>query len=286
MFRKKRKLRISRIKRPSIKRADPMPKSRFVTERRKNTRFNQIKRAFIKLLLLTIIVLGVYSIYFSGYFMINNIYIDNETSQSKVLEEKIKTLIPSTIGKNLISVDLQELEVKILENFPEIETIKLKKDYPNGIIIQLKEYPLIANVIHESNIKKSYVINSMGYVIKEDLENTSLPYIRIKSEEPVNKDTPLIEKSKLTYILNAMQLYEEKFGMRIVEAQYKNIARETHLLTEKGFYIWLEMQNPAEDQLKKLKKILVKLDIYKENLQYIDLRIAGANGDKIIYKRK
>jgi len=46
------------------------------------------------------------------------------------------------------------------------------------------------------------------------------------------------------------------------------------------------MQNPAEDQLKKLKKILVKLDIYKENLLYIDLRIAGANGDKIIYKRK
>ena len=38
--------------------------------------------------------------------------------------------------------------------------------------------------------------------------------------------------------------------------------------------------------LKKLKKALVKLDIYTEDLQYIDLRIAGGNGDKIIYKRR
>ena len=33
-------------------------------------------------------------------------------------------------------------------------------------------------------------------------------------------------------------------------------------------------------------KALVKLDIYNEDLQYIDLRIAGGNGDKIIYKRR
>ena len=38
-------------------------------------------------------------------------------------------------------------------------------------------------------------------------------------------------------------------------------------------------------KFKKLKKSLVKLDIYTATLEYIDLRIAGTNGDKIIYKR-
>lgn len=284
---KRRRIRItSRIPRKAVNRSMPMPKSKFSSERRKNTRFSQIKKAFVKLFLISIIGLGIYSVYFSSYFMIDNIYINNESSESKIIETKIKKLIPNTIGKNLILVDLKALEIKILENFPEIENVKLKKDYPKSITIELNEFPLVANVIHESSIKKSYVINSMGYIIKEDLENTSLPYIRIKSDEPVNKDNPLIGKTHLVYILNAIKIYEEKFGMRIVEAIYKKTARETHLLTEKDFYIWLEMQNPAEDQLKKLKKILVKLDIYKENLLYIDLRIAGANGDKIIYKRK
>jgi len=46
------------------------------------------------------------------------------------------------------------------------------------------------------------------------------------------------------------------------------------------------MQQPSENQLKKLKKSLVKLDIFNEPLEYIDLRIAGGNGDKIIYKRR
>jgi hypothetical protein len=50
--------------------------------------------------------------------------------------------------------------------------------------------------------------------------------------------------------------------------------------------VWLDMQKPIEEQLKKLKKALVKLDIYTESLEYIDLRISGTNGDKIIYKRK
>ena len=82
------------------------------------------------------------------------------------------------------------------------------------------------------------------------------------------------------------KILEDKFGMRVVEVIYKKVPREIHLLTERDFYIWIDMQNPADEQLKKLKKALVKLDIYTENLEYIDLRIAGGNGDKIIYKRR
>jgi len=74
--------------------------------------------------------------------------------------------------------------------------------------------------------------------------------------------------------------------MKILEAEYKVIPRELHLKTEKYFIIWLDIQKPFEDQLKKLKKALVKLDIFNEPLEYIDLRISGESGDKIIYKRK
>ena len=74
--------------------------------------------------------------------------------------------------------------------------------------------------------------------------------------------------------------------MKIIEIEYQVIPREVHLRTEKYFYIWLDIQKPYETQLKKLKKALVKLNIYDDELAYIDLRITGESGEKIIYKRR
>ncbi|MBI4975533.1 FtsQ-type POTRA domain-containing protein [Candidatus Peregrinibacteria bacterium] len=199
----------------------------------------------------------------------------------------MKKIISDSLGKNLITIDLSIFETRILNKFPEIQEIDVSKNYPSSIEIDFKEYPMTANVILEGpTMKKNYIINSIGYAVKEDMENKSLPYIRLKSDEPLNTDTRMIEQSNLKYMLDSATYFQDKFGMRIVEIRYKKTAREIHLLTEKDFSIWLDIQRPFEDQLKKLKKALVKLDIYKENLSYIDLRIAGESGDKIIYKRK
>lgn len=228
-----------------------------------------------------------YAFFFSNLFTINSIRINNDAFENEGLNEEIKTKISDILGGNILFINTEELQLKILKEFPEIESVSVNKDHPRSIIIEFEKLPLVANVINESSsIKKSFIINSIGYAIKEDLESQNLPYIRIQSEEPVNTETPVIEATNLTYILNTISYFEDKFGMRVVEVEYKKIPREIHLLTERDFYIWIDIQRPAEEQLKKLKKALVKLDIYTENLQYIDLRIAGESGDKIIYKRK
>jgi cell division septal protein FtsQ len=232
-------------------------------------------------------IIGLYFIFISNLFLINDIRFLNESFENENFNQEIENTISSFISENLFLIDTEEITSQIIMNFPQIEEVTVNKNYPHTITIEFTKYPLVANVINEStNIKKNYIINSIGYAIKEDLENQNLPYVYIETDEPVNTNIPVIEEAKLNYILNSIKYFEEKFGMRIVEVEYKKIARELHLLTEKDFYIWLDIQVPAEEQLKKLKKALVKLDIYKENLQYIDLRIAGESGDKIIYKRK
>lgn len=228
-----------------------------------------------------------YLIFFSNYFKIKDVAVINKDFSNETLSEEIQSSLSNIIGKNIFLIDTEELEKKVIGFFPQLESITLGKNYPDTLEIEFSEHPLVANVINEStNLRKNYIINSVGYAIKEDLENHNLPYIRMKSDEPVNTELPLIEKNQLSYILNAITYFEDKFGMQITEVEYKKIPREIHLLTERKFYIWLDIQRPAEDQFKKLKKALVKLDIYKDNLEYIDLRIAGSNGDKIIYKRK
>lgn len=219
--------------------------------------------------------------------MVKKVVILNKSFETEKLSNSITSSLQSSLGKNLIFTDIEKLAGKLLDKFPELESVKIDKNYPATITIEFSEYPLVANITNESNnLKKSYVLNSIGYAIKENVENQSLPYIHIKSDDPINPEKAVIGKTRLAYILATISYFEEKFNMKVKKVFYKPVPREIHLLTERDFYIWLDIQRPAEEQLKKLKKALVKLDIYNESFAYIDLRIAGKNGEKIIYKRR
>ncbi|MBI4234849.1 hypothetical protein HY604_00960 [Candidatus Peregrinibacteria bacterium] len=253
----------------------------------KPRRTGKIGNLLKKLLSLAILVFLIYLFFFSSYFLVSEIYIAEENIDNMALGEEIKAGAKKGIGKNIIFLDTDELNTKIFGSFPQLQNLQIEKDYPKSLKISFTEFPLAANVNNEApNLKKSYIINSMGYAIEEDLKSTTLPTITIKSAEPLNTANPIIEAQKLNYILNAKTYFEEKFGMKVKEILYKPQAREVHLITEKNFAIWLDIQKSAEDQLKKLKKALVKLNIFNDPLLYIDLRIAGGNGDKIIYKRR
>ena len=293
MFNKKRKLnkfkriRTTHGKSPTFKNKRT---SKYQTTRNIK-RLNPIKTKFKKLFILSIIIILIcglsYLTLFSKLFKISEITLSQENFENQTLGNEIKNTIKTAINKNIILINTEELELKILNTFPELEVVKINKNYPKTLKINFSQYPSVANVINQSTtIKKSYVINSIGYAIRENYENPNLPYIKMKTDEPANIENSIIEATKLNYMLETTTYFEDKFGMQITEIEYKKTAREIHLLTEKNFYIWLDIQNPYEEQLKKLKKALVKLDIYNVNLEYIDLRIAGNNGDKIIYKER
>ena len=249
--------------------------------------FSRIKKISILLTILIVSTFSIYAIFFSNYFSITDIKLKNNEIENQNVADQIKNSISKTIGRNLLFTNTKELETKVLSTFPELEKVTISKNYPHELLIEFAQYPLVANIINQSStLKKTYIVNAVGYAVKEDYEDKTLPYIRIKSDEPLNTKNIIIENSKLAYILNAKKYFEDKFGMNILEITYKPVAREIHLYTEKKFYIWLDIQRPFDQQLKKLKKALVKLNIYKDAFEYIDLRIAGNNGDKIIYKRR
>lgn len=249
--------------------------------------FKKFRKFGILGVIVVALAFSIYGIFFSNYFTITEITLKNKEIENQNIADKIKKTIDKSIGRNILFADTKSLELKVLTAFPELQKVTLEKKYPHSLLIEFSEYPLVANIINESStVKKSFIINAIGYAVKENYEDKNLPYIRIKSDEPINPKNIVIDSTKLTYLLNAKTYFEEKFGMRVVEILYKPTAREMHLLTEKKFYIWLDIQRPFEQQFKKLKKALIKLNIYQDPLEYIDLRIAGNNGDKIIYKRR
>lgn len=96
----------------------------------------------------------------------------------------------------------------------------------------------------------------------------------------------LIDADMLGTLLKATEDFEGKFNMQVLEIRYLKQARELHLLTERYFTIWIDLTEDTNLQLAKLKKALSTLNIYEADLDYIDLRISGQNGEKVIYKLK
>ncbi len=252
----------------------------------RRTRQNQ-KRPLKKILLLTLLILTIYFFLFSSFFNFKTIRFEGEAETATSLTPKIEETLKPYLDTHLFKLSTEEIQTLLNKNFPEITNIKVTKKYPKGLEIEFEKHALKANIINESaNTKKNYIVNSIGLAVKEDFESPNLPYIHIITEEPLNPKTSLIKSSELDYIIKSVEDFNTRFGMKILSVRFKPVARELHLFTEKEFYIWLDIQQPYDTQFKKLKKSLPKLDIYNLPLQYIDLRIAGNEGDRIIYKPK
>lgn len=240
-----------------------------------------------KFLFLIFLLALIYLVFFSEFFIVKSIKTDGEINDGGVLSSKIVQSLSEVRGKNLLFLNTNNLQKRLSTSFPDLEKITVYKSFPKTVKVGFSRFPDSANVIFESpSVSSVFIINTIGMVVKSDSEKPNLPFIRLQRDEPVNVEETLIEKSKLNYILESKVYFEDKFGMNVKEVIYKPHAREVHLLTEKNFVIWLDIQKDFESQFKKLKKAASTLDIYKEDLLYIDLRIAGTEGDRIIYKRR
>ncbi|MDX9970807.1 MAG: hypothetical protein RBS56_02770 [Candidatus Gracilibacteria bacterium] len=240
-----------------------------------------------KFLFLIFLSVVIYFVFFSEFFLVQSIKTDGEINDGGVLSSKIVQSLSDVRGKNLVFLNTNNLQKRLMDLFPDFEKITVYKSFPKTVKVGFSRFPDSANVIYESpSVRSVFIINTIGMVVKSDAEKPNLPFIRLQRDEPVNVEETLIEKSKLNYILESKTYFEDKFGMNVKELVYKPHAREVHLLTERNFEIWLDIQKDFESQFKKLKKAATILDIYKEDLLYIDLRIAGSVGDRIIYKRR
>jgi hypothetical protein len=110
----------------------------------------------------------------------------------------------------------------------------------------------------------------------EESETPSPPTWEVNQE--------LIPEDILADLLNVKKEFEGRIDMQVLEVRYLKQAREVHLKTERDFTVWIDLTQDIDLQLTKLKKATSVLNIYEANLEYVDLRISGQNGEKVIYK--
>lgn len=255
-------------------------------------KLTRLKKIVISFLLVFILGGLFYFFFFTDYFSINEYHIYEEDTEI-TSNLKINDLVTGKLNsQNLLLFHEGQLVADLLKENPEYRSVTVKKVLPRTIELELEKYPVAANIIDIIDgadglrLRKKYLVNTNGMIIMENEENPDLPYIEISTSQALGINAFPLDQEKLNYIIQLVGLFEEKFGIRVVEAVYLKAAREVHLRTEKDFVVWFDLGKDMLSQIDKLKRALPKLDIYKTPLLYIDLRISGSNAEKVIFKRR
>lgn len=232
-----------------------------------------------------ILLIILYLTIFSNFFQLRNwkIYGDDIIQENSKFEEFLKV----HEGRNLVFLDAGKISSNIKNQYPEVENLRLKKVFPDTLILEFENFPEVANLFNiVGETQRKFIVNEIGLLIEQDYENPNLPYIKLQTEKSLELYDYALPRDKLEYLLDAIYDYEELFGMKVLDAEYKTKEREIHLKTERDFTIWLDTTLTLQEQYSKLKKALPKLNIYTESLEYIDLRISSINGQRVIFKRR
>lgn len=269
----------------------------------KNRRFGETGAKLLKYLKVfgVFFVIGgiIYLIFFTDFFTIQKIEIkggDETVEEQKIVNDYLQTYL----GGNIIMFNPNEHEEQLAKNLGYLKTLGIYRILPHTVVAKIETYPVAANVRIDQpdGSSKLYIVNELGFVALIGTSNDTLPTIvmdvtgtdlEIKEGDPADGpkvNAEIIPGDSLKQILDSKTSFEGKFNLQIKEVDYLKRARELHFLTEMDFYVWLDMTQDLELQMSKMKKALTKLNIYESKISYIDLRISGHDGEKVIYKLK
>lgn len=239
---------------------------------------------------LAIFIGSSYFLLLTDTFSIQKIEVNGATDTA-IEQEIVNKYLQSYLGANLIFFNSLGHEEKLLEDFKYLKRLDIYRVIPNKIVVKLETFALVANIIVEKpdGTIETFVINELGYIASEGITDENLPNIIMTvtdADSNLKVNEEIIDRESLEKILEAKNDFEDKFNLEIQRTYYLKPAKEVHLLTELGSYIWIDMTQEIDIQLAKLKKALTKLDIYDANIEYVDLRISGHDGEKVIYKMK
>jgi cell division septal protein FtsQ len=265
--------------------------------RRKKTSSSDFSLGRMFFYLLEIVFLGtiIYILFFSFYLSITSIEV---VGTKKVDPEKIKVAIEEKIsGKflgiipknNLLFVYENNVKKYLLNKFKRIEDIKVKKIFPEKIIISVKEkqFQLIF-----STGEQKYLIDENGSAWPrddfelDDAEKESLITLMDESAKPIADAKMALSGDFIKYIMDVRDGIKNDAGIEISRNFYspRLISGDLTVETKDGWKIYFNREIDLSKSIGILKSILGE-NIKKEyipNLEYIDLRI----NNKVYYKFK
>ncbi len=216
---------------------------------------------------------------FAGYFSVTKVSV-LRSSLDLPLAEIEAVVRDNALGKNIFQVNVTQIAKAVREARPDIAEVKVIKDYPDTLTVEVFKYPIIAEL--RIGTERIY-LNEQGYQVVGDAPGRDV--LTIMLGETIQLDDPtiqLITAKHLAAIRESSFYFEALTDLEIISIKYFPMAREAHLLTEKNFSVWLNLTTDTRTQLDKLITAKAELNLAGGKYEYIDLRVRN----KIFYKPK
>jgi hypothetical protein len=211
-----------------------------------------------------------------------------EASVSQALDGNVFLLIPKT---NAFLLPRHEAEVKLKEEYPEIEKIDIDLKGLKEIEVEIFEYEPVLILAREDPASTSSGMTRQGYFVNKEgnvfLEEPVLhshdSLLEYKNENEVSVGDNVIDKG---FLGNLNKFVEKLKELEINVSQFSNPEEEVFRLeTDKTFEIVISLNDDLDSAFENVKTILENGALKKEDLDlvdYIDLRF----GNKVFYKLK
>jgi len=244
-----------------------------------------LKSRFFWLAVLASLAMGgvVYLVWFCPFFQIKEILVAgneriNAADIQQLLWPKVTHTFLGLTSRSVFLADPRSLRTLLIEQFPLIDTLQVKRQLPQFLTVDVGERKAIGLWCWQNDC---FSLDEKG-VIFEPSQATS--HLTIKSQQPqgeVRLGKQVIESKELNQILTIQQTLKEKANLKATEFTFFEEELRLNAKTSEGWEAFFDLKENLDWQLVRLELLLKKeLSIDKRTgLEYVDLRFS-----KVYYK--
>jgi len=226
-------------------------------------------KIYIYLLIIVIILAGlIYLVFYSSFFKIKNIIIENSNNS------EVSQTLAKLNGINIFRFNIGRTQDEVSEIFPEVKGVKITRGLPNTLKIQFQER---ASAVAWQTQDKTFLIDSNGVIYKEisstSEESNNLPVIKDNNNVAISEGQKILSQNFLNFITELSSKFNETTGYKITRFEVNETTFQVDVIIDQSWKLIFDTNRNVDDQLSDLTKFLA--DHKDEVEQYIDLRIEG-----------
>ncbi len=229
------------------------------------------KRSFLLFLGISFtLILLIYLFLFFSYFWIKNIRIEgNKDLPEEVLFNQIVNRSSRKIlffnSSAIFLFNSGQISEDFLNDFPLIESIQIKKDLPDKIIVIIKERKPSLFWCNDN----CFLLDSTGVAFREKEDNDRRRVI-VRGGGEFNLGDQIISVSDMQKIISIWK----EIGKELEIIEFEIDSQKLNVKTSENWHIYFNTEEDLSTQILKLKLVLEeKISLSnRKNLEYIDLR--------------
>ncbi len=179
-------------------------------------------------------------------------------------------------SKSIFLVDKNAVKEEILNDFPEIDNVKIEKKFPNSLVLEIKERTPAAVFCQN---EKCFLIDDKGIIFKTEIGDLGgrLVIQLLGSQNDFSLGQEAVGKDIIDLIHKIEKNLNDNFQVEVKRAEI-SLPERLNIETSENWKIYFNLKSDMDLQITKLN-FLLKTEVLPEirkNLEYIDLRFNRA----------